>query len=192
MYPKNSKTPRIYTPAAFACGERWEQRPGKQFVFFRKRITIMPEYEQSLSVQAAPERVFEFVSSLDNLPRYLPTVHQAEPQAGERVRVKGEAGGHPYDSDGYFRVDNSAHRMEWGSDGENNYSGWLKVGGEGETSEVTVHLSFQPKPEQAERFAEQTGSRDKTIQEGIEASLLSIRNEVEGRGGKVEPTAANG
>ncbi len=150
----------------------------------------MAEYEHSARVNAPAEAVFDFVSDIGNLPKYLPTTHHAESQGLGRVRVRGEAGGHTYDSDGYFRVDATEHRMEWGSDGENAYAGWLQVEENGSGSDVTVHLTFAPRPDQAERFEEQTGDRDRTIQEGLEASLLSIRNLVEGRGGKVEPTAA--
>ena len=150
----------------------------------------MPEYEQSLSVAAAPATVFAYVSDVGNLPKYLPTVTHAEAQSDEHVRVQGSAGGHEYDSDGYFRVDETEHRLEWGSDGENQYSGWLKVDGMDDMSEVTVHLSFQPKPGQEARFEEQSGSRDGAILDGLSAALNSIRNEVEGRGGKVESNAA--
>ena len=151
----------------------------------------MAEYEHSLTVQASPDAVFDFVSDIGNLPRYLPTTHQAEMQGAGRVRVRGEAGGHTYDSDGYFRVDTSEHRLEWGSDGENNYSGWLEVeDGKDGASDVTVHLSFAPRPDLAQRMDEQTGDHDRTIQQGLEAALLSIQNQVEGRGGKVEPEAA--
>lgn len=144
-----------------------------------------------MTVQAAPEAVFGFVSDVRNLPRYLPTTHHAEPQGPDRVRVRGEAGGHTYDSDGYFRVDASEHRLEWGSDGENRYSGWLEIEeGQAGASEITVHLSFAPRPDLTRRMDEQTGDHDRTIQEGLEAALLSIRNQVEGRGGKVEPHAA--
>ena len=69
----------------------------------------MPEYEHSLTVQASPDAVFAFVSDVSRLPEYLPTTHHAEAQPGGRVRVQGEAGGHNYDSDGYFRTD----RAEW-------------------------------------------------------------------------------
>ncbi len=152
----------------------------------------MAEYEHSLSVQASPDAVFRFVSDIRNLPRYLPTTHQAEAQGEGRVRVRGEAGGHAYDSDGYFRADATKHRLEWGSDGENNYSGWLQIeeGRDGGASNVTVHLSFAPRPDLAQRMDEQTGDHDRTIQQGLEAALLSIQNQVEGRGGKVEPEAA--
>ena len=68
--------------------------------------------------------------------------------------------------------------------------GWLEIDGADDECEVTVHLTFQPKPEQGERMDEQTGDRDKTISDGLIASLESIRNQVEGHGGKVEPAAA--
>lgn len=156
----------------------------------------MPEYEDSLVVEAAPEAVFDFVSDIRNMPQYLPTTHHAEPQGGgERVRVQGEASGHPYDSDGWLRVDRTEFRMEWGSDGENLYTGWLEIdeGTDAESCLVTVHLSFQPKPNQSERMAEQAGGdRDLAIQRGLEAALQSIKNLCEGRGGKVEPPQATG
>lgn len=151
----------------------------------------MPEYEHSLAIEASPDAVFAFVSDIANLPKYLPTTHHAEAQGPGRVRVQGKAGGHAYDSDGRFHADPIDHRLEWGSDGENRYLGWLEIDGVEDECEVTVHLSFQPKAEQGKRMDEQTGDRDKTIQEGLVAALESIRNYVEGRGGKVEPTAAS-
>jgi uncharacterized membrane protein len=153
----------------------------------------MAEYEHSLLVEAPADEVFAFVSDVGNLPLYLPTTHHAEAQGEGRVRVRGEAAGQAYDSDGFFRVDRTEHRMEWGSDGENAYRGWLEVEGSavhGMVSQVTVHLSFTPRTEQAERMDRQDGSRHITIREGLEAALLSIQNHVEGRGAKVEPRAA--
>lgn len=151
----------------------------------------MPEYERSLFVNASPRALFDFVSDVGNMPLYLPTTHHAAAQGEGRVRVQGEAGGHPYDSDGYLRFEATEYRMEWGSDGENRYSGWLEIDGDDGGSEVTVHLSFTPRPEQSARFAEQSGGDEgATIQQGLEAALLSIRNIVEGKGEKVEPPAA--
>lgn len=150
----------------------------------------MPDYEHSLAVQASPRAVFDFAADIENLPKYLPTTHHAEAQPGGRIRVQGEAGGQAYDSDGYFRTDPMNLRLEWGSDGENRYLGWLEVDGVDDECEVTVHLTFQPKPEQGERMDTQTGDRDKTIQDGLTAALESLRNQVEGTGGKVEPAAA--
>ena len=149
----------------------------------------MPDYEHSLTIEASPETVFEFVSDIKNLPKYLPTIHQAEAQPGGRVRVQGEAAGRAYDSEGYFRIDAPNHRLEWGSEGENRYQGWLEIDGVAGECEITVHLTFQPKPNQSSRMDAQTGDRDKTIGDGLISALESIRHLVEGHGGKAE--AAN-
>ncbi len=150
----------------------------------------MSEFEQSTTVQAAPDAVWEFVSDVRNLPKYLPTTHSAEPQKGERVRVKGEAQGHAYDADGYFRTDQSARRMEWGSDGEMKYSGWLQVAEAGQNaSQVTVHIAMSPPQEMIDAMKEQ-GGHDHVVNDGIKKSLQSIANIMEGKGGKVEPEAA--
>ena len=152
----------------------------------------MSEYEHSQTIQAPADRVFDFVSDLNNLPKYLPTVHKAMPQPGERVRLQGEANGHAYDSDGSFRVNKAQRRLEWGSDGEHHYTGWLQVTEDGrDSSEVTVHLSFAPRPDQQQKLAQSTGSADTAIQEGLQKSLQSLVNLIEGKGGKVEVKAAS-
>lgn len=146
----------------------------------------MSEYEHATTVQASPETVFAFVSDVHNLPRYLPTVHNAMPAAGGKVRVQGEAQGHPYDDDGYLRVDQASRRMEWGSDGEDDYSGWLTVtGDDAMRATVTVHLAF----------GEQTGdeqqipNQDERIERGLREALDAIRQEVEQQGGSMERSA---
>ena len=94
------------------------------------------------------------------------------PQEGERVRVQGEVAGQSYDSDGFFKVDKDQRRMEWGSDGENNYQGWLEVQPDGDdASLVIVHLWFEPRADQEKQFEQQTGDRDRTIQRGLEDAL---------------------
>ncbi|MFO1349547.1 MAG: SRPBCC family protein [Gammaproteobacteria bacterium] len=150
----------------------------------------MSEYEYSLAVRAAPDEVFQFVSDPDNLARYLPTVHEAKAQPGERLRVKGEAAGHFYDSDGFYHVNADERRMEWGSDGENRYRGWLQVMPTGGDAQVTVHLSFEPRPDQERQFEAQTGDRDVTIHQGLVDALHSVKNLCEG-GGKVQLRAIN-
>ena len=155
----------------------------------------MSEFEHSTTIDASPDDVYAFMSKVENLPKYLPTTHSAQPQQGDRVRVQGEAQGHEYDADGFFRTDKDAHRIEWGAD-EQYYSGWLEVAGQGENSTMTVHLSFSGGPPAGEGDAPSDESnnapnRDE-IQEGLVKSLESIKNFVEeGRsGGKEEPSAA--
>ena len=147
----------------------------------------MGEYEQTMTMQAPPDEILDFVSDIGNMPKYLPTTKSAQPQGEDRVRVQGEAMGHAYDSDGYLRRDDEAMRLEWGSD-EGYYSGWLEVEGDGEdASEVTIHISLRGKPPGA---GQSGGPSDDQINEGIAKGLESIRNHVEGRGGKEEPSAA--
>ncbi len=138
-------------------------------------------------MHAPPGQVLDFVADVRNLPRYLPTTKDAQPQGEGRVRVQGEAQGHRYDGDGYLRRDEAAQRLEWGAD-EGYYSGWLQVRGEGDgASTVTVHISLRGHPPGADPSS---APSDDQINEGLMAGLRSIQNQLEGRGGKQEPSAA--
>ena len=144
----------------------------------------MSEFEHTTNVEASPERVWDFVADVRNLPKYLPTTHSAEPAQGERVEVKGEAQGHEYDSEGYFREDRDNYRLEWGAD-EGYYTGWLEIAENGSGSDVTVHLTFTGAPPHGEgeppgdNTSENAPDRD-DVQEGLVSALESIKNFVEG------------
>jgi uncharacterized membrane protein len=146
------------------------------------------EFEQSIQVNAPVEGIFNFLADIKNVPQYLPTVKNAQPQEGERIRTQGQAGDRSYDSDGHFRIDKQAHRLEWGSDGENDYRGWMEVQEQGSRSQVTVHIHYAPKPEVAQHMAEQApeGSFESAMNEGISKTLASIKRICEGQGGKQE------
>jgi uncharacterized membrane protein len=147
----------------------------------------MGEYEQTMTMQAPPERVIEFVADIRNMPSYLPTTKSAQAQGEDRVRVQGEAQGHKYDSDGFLRRDAQAKRLEWGAD-EGYYSGWLQVSDDGSGgSAVTVHISLRGHPPGSDGS---NAPSDEQINEGLVKGLRSIQNHVEGRGGKEEPSAA--
>ena len=145
----------------------------------------MPDYEQSIVIDATADEVFGFVSNLNNLPKYLPTLRSAEADGENRVRVQGDAGPHEYDASGYFRVEPGEYFMEWCADTDRHYSGWLEVEELDDACEVTVHLSFNPDPLMAQRMAEQTGNFDQEMEAGIQAALLSIRNQTSSMGERV-------
>ncbi len=130
------------------------------------------------------------------MPKYLPPVVDASIQGpsvegapGQRIRTTLEypGGGGTFDAEGYFAVDESRKRLEWGAEAERDYSGWLEVaGGADVNSEVTVHLSFGDRsvePDMQERAPE--GSDP--LAEGIAATLESIRRRIEEGSGKVQP-----
>jgi uncharacterized protein YndB with AHSA1/START domain len=152
-----------------------------------RREASMAEYERSRLVLASPEDVFAFVSDPRNLATFLPTVDTVEPREEGRVEVHGEVGGRNYEDDGWFRVDEARQRIEWGAD-ERTYSGWLTVARDDAGTQVVAHLSLPPYVTHS--GAPITGEPDidpDPIEESLEAALDSLRNLMEGRGGKEEP-----
>jgi hypothetical protein len=155
----------------------------------RSKEASMAEYERSRLVQASPDDVFEFVSNPNNLATFLPTVDTVEPQAEGRVEVHGEVRGRSYEDEGWFRVDEARRRIEWGAD-ERTYSGWLSVAADDAGAQVVAHLSFAPyvTPSGRPIMGEPETDPD-SIEQSLEAALDSLRNLMEGRGGKEEPAA---
>ena len=154
----------------------------------------MADYEQSIEIDAPPEDVFAWLIDVHNLPGYLPPVTDAsiegpaaEGSPGQKVRMTLEfPNGSSFDAEGYLAPDERERRMAWGSETERDYSGWLTVGNHGEGgSEVIVHLSF------GERSAEgdiQGAPADRNpIEEGIGATLESIRRQIEEGASKLQP-----
>ncbi len=145
------------------------------------------EFERALTMNAAPQRIFDFVSDVRNLPRYLPTLSNAQMQGSERVQVQGEVRGRKYDADGFLRKDPGTMRLEWGAE-EGYYSGWMQVKGQGtDRAQVTVHLTFKGEMPGA---ASKDRPTDAQIEDGMQKSLQSIKNLIEGKGGKEEPRQA--
>lgn len=146
----------------------------------------MNTYEDQIAIRADADRIVDFIGDVRNLPKYLPTTRQAQPQGPGRVRVLGEAHGHSYDDDGYLRCDRQARRLEWGSD-EGHYRGSMQVEKVGEDeARVSVRIELDPSRRSV------IGPSDGDIRDGMRKSLESIRNHLEGTGGKVEPAAATG
>jgi uncharacterized membrane protein len=155
----------------------------------------MAEYQQTQTIDAPAENVFAWLSDVGNLPKYLPPVTgasiegpSAEGAPGQRLRATLEyPSGGSFDSEGYFNVDEGARRMEWGAEVQRDYSGWLTVAEtNGNSSEVTVHLSFGPRSAEPEIQEEAPEGRD-LLEEGISAMLESIRMQIEEGAGKVQP-----
>ena len=133
----------------------------------------MAEYQQSATVKVPADRVFQLVSDVQNLPKYLPTLQRADPEGQGRVHLEGNAYGHHYEGSGSMRVDQASRRMEWGSDEGITYRGWLQVKEAGaSSSEVTIHLSFSDAPPMTK--VAPAGGPD-PIQQALEQTLQAIR-----------------
>lgn len=139
------------------------------------------QYEQSMTMHGSPDQIFDFVSNVSNLPKYLPTTEHAETQSHDRVIVEGGGDGFHYRADGYLRPDRDNYKMEWGAD-ERYYSGRLQIEPHGnDRSNVTVSLRFSGRPPGA---PEGEGPNEAQINEGLRKALESIENHVTGTGGK--------
>jgi len=140
------------------------------------------EYEESRRMPAAADVVFDIMSDLDTMQRWLPTTMEVEDAGPDRVHVEGTvedgAGGHHYATDGLFRAEKDQLRMEWGSEGP-DYAGWAQVyhGGD-DASEVNLHLSFFGDQPEAHRGA----AADRTRQ-GMQEALQRLEEEVARRVG---------
>jgi uncharacterized membrane protein len=104
----------------------------------------MADHTGSTSVDAPPQALFDYLSEVGNLPKYFARMTSAEMGDGEQVRTSATMpNGETVEGDAWFRVDQSAQRIEWGSEGHNDYHGHLDVTGEGSTSTVEVHISTE-------------------------------------------------
>ena len=118
----------------------------------------MADYERAQTVEAPAGALFEFLSDVGNLPRYSERMTAAEPAGGEAVRVRAEIDGHVQEGEAWFRVDRDALRVEWGSEGPNDYHGWLDVTDEGGgRSTVAVHVSTERVEDRPDEINERVG-----------------------------------
>lgn len=150
----------------------------------------MAEYERSRLIQVAPEDVFAFVSNIDNLPTIIPTVNAIEPESNDRVRISGTIDGRSFVDEGWLHIDRDRRRLDWGDD-ERTYSGWLTVTGDDGGTQVIAHLSLPPHFTPSGRpITGEAANAPALIEQSLEDALDSLRNLMEGRGGKVEPPTA--
>ena len=130
----------------------------------------MKTFDRKITMEVDPDHVFDFVSEPRNLPQFLPTVEYAEKLEGDRIRIKGKSHGQAYDTEGFFRVDRHKRYVEWGTEGDQAYSGWLQVR-EGDAtpmlSEVEMQLQFSELP---------PGGDGEAILAEMERSLEAVRD----------------
>ena len=129
----------------------------------------MADYSGTTTVSLPPAALFEYLSDVANLPRYFARMTSAERGEGEEVRTTAKMpDGTEVQGRAWFRVDESAQRLEWGSEGGSDYSGSLDVRASGDGSEVSVSLNTS-----------RTHEGDPEVQHGIEETLASIKSQAE-------------
>ena len=126
----------------------------------------MGDYSGSADVGAPAGQLFDYLSEISNLPRYFTAMTSAEPVGQGEVHVVADVDGVSREGEAWFRVDRERRHLEWGSEGPDNYHGYLDVTGDGATASVTVFL-----------HTERVDSGD--IDQGIAGTLAEIKRLVE-------------
>lgn len=133
----------------------------------------MPSYEQSTEVHAKADALFAYLSDIGNLPNYMESMTSAESAGGEKIRTTAEVDvdhngtTEKVEGEAWFRVDDAAKSLSWGSEGPNDYHGELEVTGVGDTSTVSVTIHTEHDEE------------GNDIVEGLKGTLANIKRLVE-------------
>ena len=149
----------------------------------------MSEHERTFTVNAPPEEAFRYLSSIDNLPDFVPYLQSLRAEADEHVFGIADFGeGRRAEVSGFFRTDAAEHRLDWESDGTPGYHGWLRIEPErGERARITVHISMPdgiaevPPPDPGfagERVEREFDSVIRAIQEAIEHRIVPTRSAI--------------
>jgi uncharacterized membrane protein len=100
----------------------------------------MPDYQRSAKVKASPDSLFDYLSDIRNLPKYFNRMTSAKSAGPDEVHVTAEVHGKEEEGKAEFHVDKTARKLQWSSEGPNDYHGELAVAGQGNSSEVAVKL----------------------------------------------------
>ncbi|CAN5552756.1 SRPBCC family protein [soil metagenome] len=132
----------------------------------------MATFERTLTIDADANRVFDYVSDIANLPEYMDQMTDAEPGEGESVKTTavidtGNGETRTVHGEAWFRVDDEARKIEWGSEGENDYHGQLMVSSaDGSSSEVVMSMHTKR-------------SEEDDVNGGLDQTLKNISNILE-------------
>ncbi len=129
----------------------------------------MADFDGTTAVSVDPQALFAYLSDVGNLPRYFSRITSAEAGKGEEVHTAATMpDGTQVQGDAWFRVDEAAQRIEWGSEGPSAYSGYLQVRPASTGAEVEVHLHTTRVPD-----------GDQQVRDGIAETLANIKGQAE-------------
>lgn len=152
----------------------------------------MPGFSAQISINAPARQVFDFVSKVENMPRYLPTLQKATRPDEDHIHLEGVEHGRPYDLDGQFNCDADEMRMSWGSDEPHKYHGDFQVFDTDEGAELACRIEFEPHLETMRRLAGAQANGEAFMQASLDAVLQNIKQQVESSGAESSGPAASG
>jgi uncharacterized membrane protein len=129
----------------------------------------MGQFSGSITVNANSEALFRYLADVRNLTAYFSGLTSAEPATGDLVQTTANLpGGRVVSGDAWFRVNEDARRIEWGSTGPSDYSGHLHVTESDDGSHVEMYL-----------HTPQVDDGNADVERGIDETLSNIKRLVE-------------
>ncbi|RJK96322.1 SRPBCC family protein [Vallicoccus soli] len=128
----------------------------------------MAEFEASRTVPVPPERLFEVAADVERMAAWVPMADEVHGAGADRVHLDGRDG----EQDALFRARPEQRRLEWGTEADGSYAGWLQVyasGTDDRASEVNLHLSFLGDQPQAHG-----GAAARDVQAELERALEAL------------------
>lgn len=109
----------------------------------------MTEYTSTVSIDVSAERLWAYLSDVENLPEYLPQMTAANQTGDDTVEVTAQID--PSDSparevqgEAWFTTESDGKTLTWGSEGPNNYRGQLDIDPRGQnTCDLTVTINSE-------------------------------------------------
>ncbi|GAA3290429.1 hypothetical protein GCM10020295_04860 [Streptomyces cinereospinus] len=92
----------------------------------------MGDYDNAITVNVPPGRLFDYLADVEHLPAYLPRLRTAHLHDGDRVTVTAhieppDAPEQDVTGEAWIRVLEHGTTLEWGAPGPSDYHGRLRV-----------------------------------------------------------------
>ncbi len=141
----------------------------------------MSEHEKAIWVRASAEETFRYVSSISNLPEFVPHLEAVREDEDNHVfGIMNWGEGRRNEVSGFFRADHANLRLDWESDGTPEYRGWLQIVPERrDQARMTAHISMPSAA--AEVAPPNPGLASERIERSLNGSLRAIRDALESR-----------
>src|SRR5712671_7599304 len=97
----------------------------------------MPDYTKSIEVNAPRQKVIDYVTNVEHMPEYLPTVKEASMEDKDHVHMAVEVNGQRHEDTGFLWK--TGDTLSWGSE-DHDYHGEMEFSGEGGLTTLTIHL----------------------------------------------------
>ncbi len=126
----------------------------------------MPSYTRTTKIDVDEDTAYAYLSKAENLPEYFPRITEVNKKSGDEVETTAviEPPGEPEQKvhgTAWFKTDDDAHKVEWGSEGANHYHGELDFDPDGDAAS-TLRLTLS------------TESDHPGIEESIDETLATI------------------